>query len=197
MARLIHVCGGSIGRATVTDYYATPLARRFVMWFHFLGFELGECHVSDHLQFSNTCAFVAAHVASMQSRAGTNWSNIDTREAAENHVWQRGHDVLQLPRNPEMFREDTEIKKLLEAWDDDWEFTRTLALDWSMAEVGKYVRALAFNRGIINDPHLRESGRDAIRVAERIRDGDDQFPKRQITNTKIASQRGFHWSHTR
>ena len=166
-------------------------------WLEFLGFELGRCDVERELQFSNTCGFISARVASMQGMAAS-WSNVDTAAATADEVWQSGYDdVLRMHRQPGAFRTDAEVQQLLAAWDTNtnrFDKVAVSSLDYTMTAVAKFVRALAYYRGIITDKDFPAAhGTDAERLISRVFSGDTTFPQRIISNTQTSSSSGFHW----
>jgi hypothetical protein len=201
---LIISCGGFIGEATVIDFYCSGQAHRVKRWLEFLGFKLGRCDIDRHLQFSNTCAFVSSHVASMQGRA-RNWADVDAAQAADDDVWRRGYEeVLRAPCTPSAFRSDDDIRQLLSAWDSnengyDQVFKNSLDFVWH--DIATFVRALAYSKGIVGRECFRRNSRvrngetenSAERLITNVMEGTITFPRRIITNTSTSSGGGVHW----
>ena len=189
---------GYIGTATVIDFFRSDVAKQVKAWLAFLGFKLWRCEVHRALQFSNTCAFVSADVASRQGTAA-DWANVaDAADAAGATVWQRGYDeVLKIPRAPHTFRTDDEIQQLLREWDTNpgkLAPVQTFSLDLAMSEIAKCVRALAYHNGIITDKSFPGDGhRGADNLISDVLDETLTFPRRYIVNTQPSSKRGMHW----
>jgi hypothetical protein len=121
---------------------------------------------------------------------------VDASDAVEDHVWQSGFDdVLCTDRTPGEDLGDNEIQRLLDEWDTGTTFDhpRIQSLDFAMVEVALCLRALAFQKGIIDDPDFGDSHRSAQKFIERVHFGERRFPMRIIANTETSSSQGYHW----